>query len=63
MKIINADNLGLDYFNESIVAENMSSRMADEIVEFLNNKYTHETSPTCFRVVDDDYVLQTFDEY
>ena len=62
MKIIIADNLNLDYFNETLIAENVSDSYAEEIAKFLNKRYSYEESETCFKAVPDDHKLQTFDE-
>ena len=63
MKIITADNMNRDYFNETLIAENVNDSYAEAIAEFLNKKYRHENSENCFKAVPDDHKLQTFDEY
>ena len=63
MKIIIADNLGLDYFNETLIAENVNDRYAEEIADFLNKRYGHDESDNRFEAVPDNHVLRTFDEY
>jgi hypothetical protein len=63
MKIVRADSLCRDYFNEELIAESISPLRAEELCEFLNSKYMNEHSETYFKVVADDYELQTFEEY
>lgn len=61
MKIIIADNLNLDYFNETLVADNVSEGYAEIITELLNRKYNYQA--TYFKVVPDDHILEAFEKY
>jgi hypothetical protein len=62
MKILNTDNFGSDYPNESFV-ENLpcplTERQAQLICDAINSVVQHpEQHPRYWRVVSDDYQLQ-----
>jgi hypothetical protein len=61
MKIIIADSLDQDYFQEEIVIEGVCKECADKVAAYLNKTYRTEESETFFKVVSDDYELETFD--
>ena len=61
MKIIIADSLDQDYFQEDIVIEGICQDCADKVAAYLNKTYRTEESETYFKVVCDDYELKTFD--
>lgn len=53
--IVNTDNFGGDYPNESFVAQNIPSReIAEKMADSLN---THADAPRWYLVVEDGYVL------
>lgn len=57
MKIIETDNFGGDYPNESFLnLPKLSKADADAIAEAINDSFSEEY-PLFWKVVDDDYVL------
>lgn len=61
MKIIQIDNFNRDTVSDNLIAENVSEFYAKAIVEFLNEKYSGETSPPFYIYRPDDYKLYTFE--
>jgi hypothetical protein len=57
MRIVNTDNFGSDYPNESFVLHRMNKDAAEEIAEVLNKHFSGPMAPRYWKVVEDDYVL------
>lgn len=55
MKIIECDNFNRDYKTETVIAQNISKRQAEIIVETINN-IDGENSQNYFKIVEDDYL-------
>ena len=55
-KIICTDNFNREHVAESLVADNVNSYYAKDIVDFLNSRES-EGSPDYYKVVDSDYNL------
>ena len=56
MKIIDTDNYGGDYPDETVIAANITNkRFADTMCQALNDKFCDHRF---YKVVEDDYVLQ-----
>jgi hypothetical protein len=59
VKIVNTDNFGSDYHDESVVAEGITNKeYAGVMCHALNATFGGDTSPRYFKIVKDDYVLQ-----
>jgi len=59
MRIIETDNFGRDYPDESFVnVPNLPDREATLIADILNAQCSSATANRYWRVVDNDYVLQ-----
>ena len=56
MKIIRVDNLDRETVSDILVAENVDA-YGQDIVKFLNYKYSANHSSDFFRLVKDDYKL------
>ncbi len=59
MRIIDTDNFGGDYPNETFIATGIKDKeMAEVMCEALNAKYcNHPSASRFYRVVEDDYNL------
>lgn len=59
-KIIETDNFGRDYPNESFVldARTLSQAGAEAIATILNREWSGDDAPRYWRAVPDDYRLQ-----
>ncbi len=55
MKIIECDNLDGELKAETVIAQNISKRQAEIIVEAINN-IDGENSQNYFKIVEDDYL-------
>lgn len=58
MKIIDTDNFGRDYPNETVVAENILHAHFANIMCGALNTDAGENSSRYYKVVEDNYVLQ-----
>ncbi len=59
MKIVDTDNFGRDYPNETIIAEGITWKpFAETMCQALNNKYGGDYAPRYYKVVEDDYKLE-----
>lgn len=56
-RIVDTDNFGGDYPNESFVLFQMSESAAKEFAELLNKYFGGEQAPRYWKVVDNDYEL------
>lgn len=61
LKIIQIDNFNRDNVSDSLVAENVPKFYARDIAEFLNEKYSGDTSSYFYEIRPDDYKLYTFE--
>lgn len=57
MRIVNTDNFGGDYPNETFVLWPLSKDRAQRIADILNED-AGDYSPRFYKVVENDYVLQ-----
>ena len=57
MKIIKVDNYDKETVSDILIAENVNSCYGEDIVKFLNIKYSRNNSSDFFRLVKDDYKL------
>ena len=56
-RIVNTDNFGGDYPNESFVLFQMREDTAKEFAELLNKHFSGDDAPRYWKVVDNDYEL------
>ena len=61
MKIICKDNFDREGHDDILVAENVQPFYLHYIVEFLNEKFGGETSPSFFVAKEDSYKLYVFE--
>lgn len=57
MKIICVDNFNREIYSDRLICENIHEITGKEVVEFLNNKYSGESSADYYKLVPDDYKL------
>lgn len=57
MRIVNTDNFGGDYPDESFIFGPMTSEAAQEICSALNKHFSGELAPRYWKVVPNDYKL------
>ena len=59
MRIVNTDNFGGDYPNESFVKlPSLDKELADKLCKRINEAWGGEYAPRYWKVVEDDYKLQ-----
>ena len=61
MKIIAVDNFDREYISDRLVAESVPPTYAEEIVEFLNSRYSGDHAQVFFKAVADDHKLFKFE--
>ncbi|TCI26702.1 hypothetical protein EVJ32_04830 [Exiguobacterium sp. SH5S4] len=57
MKIVTRSNFGLDYYKETVVAENVNEYYGTEMVEAWHKQYGSENNSEYLDLVEDDYEL------
>lgn len=61
MKIIRVDNFGRETVSDELVCENVNKYYAKAILAFLIEKYSGDTAPSYFRLVENNYKLYTWE--
>ncbi len=55
------DNFDTETVSDKLIAENVHENYFEELVEYLNTKYSGDRSPYYFKAVDDNKELYIFD--
>jgi hypothetical protein len=63
MKIIIVDNFDRESSSDTLVAENINKYWGEKVVDFLNNKFSGDDSPSYFKLVEDGHKLYIFEPY
>ena len=61
MKIIVVDNFDRESESDTLVAENVNKYYGEFIVDFLNDKFSGDSSSEWFRLVEDNHKLYEFE--
>lgn len=61
MKIICVDNFNRESVSDTLVAENVNEFYGKKIVDFLNDKFSGDTTGCWFRLVTNKYKLYEFE--
>lgn len=61
MKIICVNNFAREDISDELICENVNKYYAEDIVNFLNKKFSGESAPDFFKAVDDNYKLYVYE--
>ncbi|QJI52425.1 hypothetical protein [Psychrobacillus phage Perkons] len=61
MKVICVDNYDRDTHDDKLVCENVNEFYAKKITDFLNEKFSGDSSDDYFKAVDDDHKLYKYE--
>jgi hypothetical protein len=61
MKIIQVDNFDRETVDDVLVCENVNSYYGNIMVDFLNERFSGETSANFYKLVEDGYVLYKYE--
>lgn len=61
MKIVCVDNFDRETISDVLICENIAFGYGEDIVKFLNDRYSGNSSSDFYKLVSDDYKLFKFE--